>query len=216
MTLNTLYISFFHRQIRNEQFGFAWRAEKKRELKQQQHIHLFLNFTTLVECDRTHTYTQHNAFDQNDLMNFYCFVKTRKFVNTATTLCFLSAVRYCHCCCCRWNVTRPIRREKKYFHHTFFPVCVCQTDKRRSSAFQIATERTDICQLVFRSVYYYVCVCADLYQTFILWATVIFLQFDVACLFVWLFFFPSRSSPFFQKLQKCEWLFRTCGHNHYN
>lgn len=122
-------------------------------------------------------------------------------------LCFLSAVRYC-CRCC-WDVTRPIKSNSLF---TTLHFLSCVSDKRTTTGgFPNRTrQKTDICQLVIRLVYYVdcVCLCAREFVPITRFVGINprhFLQFDISCLFV---FHPAV--PYFRNYN-CEWLFCTCG-----
>lgn len=78
----------------------------------------------------------HNAFHQNDLMNFYCCTKTRKFVNTAANCLLFSvcdSLLLSRCCC--WVVTRPIEIEweKRTMFSPDFLSCVSVSDRQTTT-----------------------------------------------------------------------------------
>lgn len=98
-------------------------------------------------------HTLNNASDQSELMNFYCYVKTRKFVNTVASSLF--SVCYSLLLSVLLLGCHATNQKQQSFHYTFFPVH--QTNKRSPAAFQIVTDkkRMCMCQLVIRSVYYF-------------------------------------------------------------
>lgn len=107
-----------------------------------------------------HTHTPNNAFDQSELMNFYCYVKTRKFVNIVTGSLFWV----------RWSFTSLLllgvgmSRDSQSIATVVSLHFLCNkserqaNDHRRLSKSQWTKKRI-WCQLVIRSVYYFDCLC---------------------------------------------------------